>query len=495
MKDLKHKTIRGGAARLFSQGANFAIRVVSLMVLARLLDPADFGLVGMVTAVTGVLTMFRDFGLSSAAVQWANISEEQSSTLFWINVLVGVLLTLVAVAMAPLVVAFYHEPRLFRVTAVLALSFLFNAAGVQHSALLQRQMRFTTLAMISTLAWLIGTALAIGGAKLHYGYWALVAMALAVPLTTTICLWVATAWVPGRPRRRTGIIHMMRFGGTITANGLVMYIASNFEKVLLGRYWGVDALGIYGRAYQLVNIPTDNLNQAAGEVAFSALSRVKDDPERTRNYFLKGYSLVLAMTLPVTMACAFFAEDIIRVLLGPKWMGAAPIFRFLAPTILAFAVLNPLGWLMNSLGLVGRGLKIALVLGPLMIAGYAIGLRHGPQGVAIAYSSTMVLAVMPLIAWAVRGTAITIGDIVKTIAKPFTSGLFAALLAFGVHTALQGRLSHLGLLVLECTVLFAVFLAMLFYVMGQKEFYMDLLEGLRNRSSVDGKALASAQGA
>ena len=148
---------------------------------------------------------------------------------------------------------------------------------------------------------------------------------------------------------------MMHFGGTITLNGLVVYIASNFEKVLLGRFWGADALGIYGRAYQLINIPTANLNSAAGEVAFSALSRLQDDPARLKSYFLKGYSVVLAMTMPMTVACALFADDMIFVFLGPKWKAAAAIFRFLAPTIMVFAIANPLSWLVMSLGLGATG--------------------------------------------------------------------------------------------------------------------------------------------
>ena len=165
MKDLKAKTIRGGLARLCAQGANFALRLGSLMVLARLLGPKDFGLVGMVTAFTGVLTLFRDFGLSSAAVQRTTVTEEQISTLFWINVLVGLLLGLLSVALAPVIAAFYHEPRLVAVTVVLAAGFLFNAAGVQHGALLQREMRFTTLAVINTVGLVVGTAVAIGGAQ------------------------------------------------------------------------------------------------------------------------------------------------------------------------------------------------------------------------------------------------------------------------------------------------------------------------------------------
>src|ERR1700758_2417962 len=140
-----------------------------------------------------------------------------------------------------------------------------------------------------------------------YGYWALVAMTLIAPIITTLGFWLTTAWIPGRPRRRIGIRSMMHFGGTVTLNGLVVYIASNFEKILLGRFWGVDAIGIYGRAYQLINIPTENLNSAVGEVAFSALSRLQDDLARLRSYFLKGYSVVLPFTLPLTIACALFA--------------------------------------------------------------------------------------------------------------------------------------------------------------------------------------------
>ena len=352
MKDLKEKTIRGGLARLCAQGADFTLRLASLMVLARLLGPKDFGLVGMVTAFTGVLILFRDFGLSAAAIQRPVVTEEQLSTLFWINLLVGAGLTVLTVAMAPLIAAFYHEPRLVGVTAGLACSFVFNAAGIQHGALLQRQMRFTALAVINTIGMVVSTAIAIGGAVAGYGYWALVAMTVTAPMINTLGFWLTTAWIPGRPRRLVGMRSMMHFGGTVTLNGIVVYIASNFEKVLLGRFWGADALGIYGRAYQLINIPTANLNSAAGEVAFSALSRLQDDPGRLKSYFLKGYSVVLAMTMPMTVACALFADDMILVFLGPKWKSAAVIFRLLAPTILVFAIANPLSWLVTALGMV-----------------------------------------------------------------------------------------------------------------------------------------------
>ena len=303
------------------------------MILARLLDPKDFGLVGMVTAFTGVLTLFRDFGLSAAAVQRTSITEEQISTLFWINMFLGAVLGLVALAMAPAIAAFYRQPQLFGVTAVLAVGFLFNAAGTQHSALLQRQMRFTALAVISVVALTVSTAIAIYGAKAGYGYWALVSMTVTPPIISAIGLWLTTGWVPGMPRKRAGIRGMIHFGGSLTLTGLLVYIAYNADKVMIGRYWGADAIGIYGRGYQIVNIPTDNLNSAVGEVAFSALSRLQNDPIRFRSYFLKGFSLVLGLTLPITIACALFADDVVFVVLGPKWNDAVTLVRLFAPTI------------------------------------------------------------------------------------------------------------------------------------------------------------------
>ncbi len=489
MKDLKEKTIRGGYARIAALAANFILRIGSVMVLARLLEPRDFGLLGMVTAFTGVLSLFRDFGLSAAAIQLPSVSEEQSSTLWWVNLVTGAVLTVMTAAGAPIVARFYHEPRLLWVTAIVAVGFLFNGAGVQHSAILQRQMRFSTLALVDVVSLIISTAIAIGAARAGYGYWALVAMTVCLPLATTIGLWLTTRWIPGLPHRNIGLRSMMKFGGTLTLNSFVVYIASNFDKVLLGRFWGAEALGLYGRAYQVIRIPTDNLNSAVGEVAFAALSRVQDDPRRLKSYFLKGYSLVLALTVPITIACGLFADDMVRVLLGAKWGAAAPIFRLLAPTILVFAIANPLGWLLSSLGLVARGLKIGLVIGPLMIASYFIGLPYGPKGVAMAYSAIMVLWVVPAILWCIHGTVFTFMDILRVIARPLASIIPTAALAFGV-SLLAGSLKPVPRLGLECVVLFGAYAALLLFAGGQNSFYLQLLRSLRTRTAPTAEVVA-----
>ena len=485
MKDLKQKVIRGGFAKLCSQAANFLIRIGSMMIMARLLNPKDFGLVGMVTAVTGFVGLFRDFGLSAAAVQRTTVTEEQASTLFWINLLVGTMLALVVLAMSPFVVRFYHEPRLFGVTAALSTVFLFSGAGAQSSAILERQLRYTTLSVIEIVSLLAGILAGIAMALRGYGYWALVVATTVSPLAYTVCVWIAAAWVPGMPRRQVGMRSMMRFGGTLTANSVVWYTALNFEKVLLGRFWGAEAIGIYGRAYQLINIPNDNLNSAVRGVAFATLSRLQDEPSRFRSYFLKGYALILSLTVPITVACGLFASDLIPVFLGPKWTSAVPIFRLLAPTTLAFAIINPMGWLLMSLGLVARGLKIALVVAPLMIAGYAIGLPYGPKGVALVYSVMMLVFAFPMIVWSIHGTVISVNDVLLTVGRPMLSGIVAGGLAFALQFWYGPLLSPLPRLIVGTTLMLAAYFGILLYGMGQKPFYLDILRSFLKPPAVE----------
>jgi O-antigen/teichoic acid export membrane protein len=252
ISDLRERTLRGGFVKLCGQAASFAFRLGFMIVLARLLDPKDFGLVAMVTVITGIYGMFTSLGLSSATVQKVNITGDQISTLFWINMLIGAMLALLCLATAPVLVAFYREPRLLWLTVTMAMGFLINAAGVQHQALLQRHLRYVTVTVIDALSQLasivVGIGLAVGG----FGYWALVGAMLTASAVATAGAWLTVRWMPGRPRWNAGIASMLHFGGTITLNSLVSYSTYNLEKVLLGRFWGADALGIYGRAFQLI---------------------------------------------------------------------------------------------------------------------------------------------------------------------------------------------------------------------------------------------------
>lgn len=284
---------------------------------------------------------------------------------------------------------------------------------------------------------------------------------------------------------------MMLMGGAVTLSSAVGYFATNIDKILLGRFWGAEALGLYGRAAQLIGSPTENINFAVGDVAFAALSRLQDDPIRFKRYFLKCYSLVVALTLPATIACAVFADDLVYVLLGPKWAGAADFFRLLAPTIVVFCLAGPMSWLLNSLGLVRRGLKITLAFAPLKVIGIVLGLPYGPEGVAFGYSIAMILGALPVIAWSAHGTVVRVQDVGLALIRPLISIFAAACVALATGYLFGSLLSPITRLSLEGALFGLTYLAGLLLPAGRTSLYLELLReiplsgrlGIRKRLS------------
>jgi O-antigen/teichoic acid export membrane protein len=475
---LKVRALRGGIARLCGQAANFALRLVLMVVLARLLSPRDFGLMAMVTVVTGFFELFTSAGLSTATIQKAAVTNQQISTLFWINIVVGIVLGALCLLTAPILAKFFHEPRVFRITVVMSLGFLINAAGVQHGALLSRQLRYLTLTIIEVTALLISLAAGIGMALADFGYWALVGSALALTTAITVGVWLASGWIPGMPRWDEQIRSMLRFGGIVTINSIVVYCAYNLEKVLLGRFWGPSPLGIYGRAYQIVNLPTSNINATVGSVAFSVLSRLQHDAVRYKRYFLKSYSMIAGLTIPITIFSALHADDIVLVVLGAKWIEAGPVLQLLAPTVLVFGLINPMGWFLASLGLQVRSLILALIIAPLVLTACFIGLPYGPTGVAFAYSTALLLWLIPQLVWCVHGTMLTPKDLLIAVGPTLIAGVAAALVGWTAEHWIAGLSSPIARLMRGACVTFVSYYCMLLFVLGQKAMYFDVLREL-----------------
>jgi O-antigen/teichoic acid export membrane protein len=479
--EFKRTSVRGGAAVLFGQGFGSVLQIGTTIILARLLSPTDYGIQSMVLSLTNFFSLFRDAGLSSAAVQCENLTNEQASTLFWINLALGAsLMGLVCVA-SPALVIFYREPRLLWVTLASSSVFLFSSLSFQHHAMLDRALRFTTSAKIAVLSATIGAAVAIGMSALGYRYWALIVQNICIPLVDAAAVWIVMPWRPGAPRRGTGIRSMVRFGGFMSLNRLVVYLAYNSEKILLGRYWGAAALGLYGRAYQLANLPVQQLIDSVGSVAFPVLSRMQKDPERLRRSYMKFHSVVVSMMIPVVIACLVFADQIVGTILGPKWIGSAVVLRLLAPTVLVFAIVNPLQWLLKATGQFARSLKISFLLGPVVILGIVAGLRYGPPGVATGYSAAMLVLCVPLAAWAKYRTVVSTADYWDCIKWPMLSGAISGIAGWLFLVAFQHSLAPIALLALGVSLMCTIYVLVLF-TLGQKEMYVDALRQLFQRS-------------
>ncbi len=289
--ELKQRSVRGGAVTLVAQAIKFVLRMGSTVVLARLLSPEDYGLIGMATVVIGFVQLFKDLGLSAATVQKSEINHQQVSTLFWINLIISFAIALLVIALAPLVARFYDEPLLRGITMALAITFIFGGLTVQHQALLQRQMRFAALAKIEIISMLVGVIVAVASAWYGLGYWALVHMQIATVITNAIAVWLSCSWRPGLPSQDSAIKSMLAFGGNLTGFRLVNYFSRNLDNLLIGRYWGSQQLGLYAKAYQLVLLPIEQINSPVNSVALPTLSSLQSEPEKYSKYYYKAILL------------------------------------------------------------------------------------------------------------------------------------------------------------------------------------------------------------
>lgn len=427
--DLKNRSVHGGFWTLISQGAMFVLGSVSTIALARLLTPSDFGLVAMVTAVTSLGVAFADLGLSEATIQRTEITHEQVSTLFWVNVAIGLGLTLITMALAPVLAWFYREPRLFNIAMVMSFTFLIGGLRVQHTALLKRQMRFLALAARDVISYLIGVPAAIILALRGAGYWAIVAMPLAMNFTQMILSWLMVRWLPGLPRRGAKVRSLLSFGGNVAASYFITNIVRSADSILVGWYWGANPLGLYSRAYNLLMLPVRQLNGPAGSVAVPAFSRLQTDPERFARYYLRAVNLMMWIAAPVFAFLFVAARAVIVLVLGQKWEQAAPVFQILVISAFGQLMLDSSCWLLISRGLSGKLLKLLLVFSPIMIASFAVGIPFGIKGVALC-GSLVSLAISPwILSVTFHGTNLNLRRLGRAIMSPVLVSLATAVVA------------------------------------------------------------------
>ncbi|HXG47023.1 MAG TPA: lipopolysaccharide biosynthesis protein [Methylomirabilota bacterium] len=422
---LRRRTLSGGVATGVGQAITLALHFASLAMLARLLAPDDFGLVAMVTTVTGFMTLFGDSGLSTATVQRAEINHVQVSTLFWINTGLGVALMFATWALAPLLAWFYNEPRLVGVTLATSVGFVFRGLGVQHAALLKRRLEFARLMQASVGGALAGYALGVIAAWQGLGYWALVLQSVGTAAATTLATWMACPWRPGAAARNAGVGGMIGFGGALTGSNLLIHLLRNFDSLLIGWYWGAASLGLYSRGYAIMMMPMSQLNGPINQVAMPALSRVQHDGQRFREAYFQGVTLMAGISLPACVFLAACAEPFILTVLGEHWRDLLPIFLALAPAAALSTLTNAVGWVYNALGLAGRQLKWTLFAVPVYLAGFALALPRGPTAVAASFSILLTVLFLPTFWFAYRGTPLRVADLLRTLWRPVTSALTA----------------------------------------------------------------------
>jgi PST family polysaccharide transporter len=457
VKGLGRIAARGAAVTMGGQGVRMVIQIASVIILAKLLTPHDYGVVAMVLAVAGIADIFRDFGLSSAAVQAKSLSHAQRNNLFWLNSALGLLLCLIVAAGSPLIASFYHEREVRGIALALSLTFLLNGLATQFRADLDRHLRFGQLALVDigtqVAGLVVGVVLAVNGA----GYWALVAQQLLNSALTLAAVAILAGWLPRRPTRNAEMSGLLRFGWHLVGTQLIGYATNNVDSVVIGHRFGAAPLGFYNRAFQLLMAPLTQVRAPTTTVALPVLSRIESDNKRYSAFLIRG-QIGLGYTLVVGLAVVgAAAEPIVQLCLGSQWSAVTPILRILAfagaTTTLSYAGY----WVFLSRGLTRELLRYTVLVFVLRVVCVLVGSVHGLIGVAVGYAVAPTIAAPLSLWWLSRKTFIPLRELLLGYLRVLAVAVLAAGTAYASLRALP-ELNSLLAVLLAALVVPAVYL-------------------------------------
>lgn len=435
---MRSRSVRGAVFLAVGTGAEFVLRILSTSLLARLLVPEHFGLLGMATAVTGIAGQFSQLGLSTVTVQRRDIDDHQVSNLFWINVAIGAVLFGVCCVAAPLVARFYGDSRLVPIMMAVSSAFLWSGLAVQHEALLARQMHQARSTFVRLAATVLSVALAVFLALRGFGYWALVWQEVSRSLLAAAGVWLVCPWRPGLPNRSADIRGLLRFGTDLTLTQIGHAIVSNADRLVVGRLFGAAALGTFRQAQQLIMVPLEQLNAPIASISQPGLSVLQDEPERYRRYYTKTVFLVGLLTMPIAAFGAVYADGLVRVVLGAQWADAVPYFTIFALAAFVRPVLGTATTVLITRGHSRRLLRMTFVTQVTMLVFIAVGTRWGAIGVAMAQLVTALVLFVPNLGYSFVSTPITIGVFFRAILPPVIASVTMAFGLVGLRLVTAG---------------------------------------------------------
>jgi polysaccharide transporter, PST family len=461
---LRRAAVRGASVTVLAQGVSFAVQVVATVVLARILTPADFGVVTMVTTFSLLLCSFGLNGFTEAILQREEITHFLASNLFWINVSAAIFLAIAFAALGPLMALFYHDPAVKHVAEGMSLTIVAAGFSVIHQALLNRALRFTAVSVNSVVARGVYVVVSIALALAGFGYWALVVGSISQQLSTSIGAWIMCRWVPSMPRRTPGTAAVVKFAINVYSHFSLNYFAGNTDNLLVGWRYGAGALGFYKKAFDLFTIPMCQLLSPMGAVVVATLSRFNRDRAQYQRYFLSGISVLALLGMGIGADFTLVGKDMIRLVLGPGWAEAGRIFAFFGPGIGIMLLYNTHGWIHLSIGRPDRWFRWG-VIEFLCTAGlFLIGLPWGPVGVASAWTVAFFVLLIPAFWYAGKPIDFGVAPVIAVVWKFFAASVLAGCsTAWLIHIAhpfgaVPGALGALARLVLVSLLFFSLYL-------------------------------------
>jgi PST family polysaccharide transporter len=443
-----------------AQAVRLGSQILSVVVISRLLTPHAFGVMAMVSPLLTFMGTLQELGLAQAAIQRPVLTQRQASSLFWVNAAAGAFFSVVLALIAPLVGMFYMEPGAGQVLLASAPLALVIGVGVQHRSLLTRQMQFRKLMIRDTASIVLGFAAGVVTALIWKNYWALFAANAITVISGTAGAMIGTRWRPSAPARDPELRKMMNFGAGVTGFTIANFFARNMDSMLIGKFFGGSALGLYDRGLKLMLFPLTQGNNALLQVMSPSLSSLLGEPARYRNGYLRSIGLVMLFTMPGTLMLGVTADWFIPLVLGDRWIGVVPIFRWLAVTGLVLPYISSMNWLLMTQGRTKQLAQWGLASAIIRTVAFVAGMPWGAAGVAMGFGLSELLVRAPGGSWfAAREGPVRTQDLAR-LWLPYGAASLASFLALSLLCRLWSPPPLLGLIV-ATPLSYAVFAAVL----------------------------------
>lgn len=436
---LKSQALHGAFWSFIERFGLLGVQFIISVILARILSPAEFGLVAMITIFTLLAQTVVVSGFGQALIQKKDCTPEDESTAFWFNLLAGAFMTSILFLTAPWIARFYQQPQLTAITRLASLSLLINSFSVVQNALMQKELLFKqrTIASIAgiTISGITSIIMALQG----FGVWALVLQVLLNNLIRTCMLWVVHPWRPLFCFSKTSFEALFRFGSNMLLSGLLNTIYDNIYLLLIGRLYSATDLGFYQRAKEFIVASSHSLTLVLSQVNFPLLSKLQNDPIQLRKTFSKVLRNGLFIIIPIMVGLGICAPNIIRVLLGEKWMPSVPYLQLLCVVGGLFPVhlLN-----LNVLMALGRSdlfFRLEVIKKILVTGGIFIAYRYGIMALLAAQVASSALALLINSYYTKKLAGYGLFRQLSDNRKMLLSSLVMGLLVYGLGNWIDGK--------------------------------------------------------
>lgn len=395
MATLTSRATSGAAWSTASQVFRQLLSIVSVSVLARTVPPSAYGIIGMSAVITNFLDTIRDLGTTNVLVRQPELSSRLIATIFWLNIGIGVFMSLAMISISGLTAAFFKEPALAPVMRALSVNFLFYSIAVVPIGLLSRDMAFRPLAIANMGSATLSTAAGVTAALNGAGVWSLVIASLTNNLVIAIVLWTFCSWRPVFAVDWQEIRSISSYTLNLSGFNLLNYFSRNADNIIVGRFLGSVSLGYYQMAYTLMMYPLMNISSVIAQVLFPAFAQVQDDLARFRSAFIRSCMLVSVITFPIMLGLMVTADPFVRVVLGSRWTPVIPLLIVFAPLGMLQSIFTMGGLIYNARGRTDWLLRWGILSSSAYVLSFFIGLRWGILGVAVSYTITWMLLMYP----------------------------------------------------------------------------------------------------